>query len=239
MKHKTLAALIIILASCNSDKLESTSNTHDKENSNNDSISITNILYYKKGKKFNYLKSNGTNTSIYFNKQSGTVMSLETLPNTGFQEVICFNSYQQLEYLMRGYQFKNSEKSSTEIIAYKDGVVDDANSIYVKLDLLKESKDEVEINVSFCGAYKFISGDLYIGKKMYYLKDSTGSIKIPMKKRSQSFMFNKSKFKNGKLDLSVFITHSVDPQTKYLSITPRVGEKYYQNLYVKQIDLNR
>lgn len=210
------------------------------DNKESDSIEIlckmNQSFRFHKGNKFNYLVS-PNNTTIYFDYLSSSLSGIEKGIETGFKEIYKFDNSENLEYLSRYYADGNGNRSSSEFIAYKNGLVDENNSTYVQLEKKKQSADFVEVQLNYRGGYKFLSGKVFLGKKIFFLKDSIDCQSISLTRNPQVLKIPKNYIIANKVQMSIYIERALGKDIKYIQTNPGEGAKSFAQLYVRKIDL--
>lgn len=228
--------LFISLLSCQENKTNDSILSDDTESDSLEILCKMNQSFkFHKGNKFNYLISSN-NTTVYFNCLNSSISGIEKEIETGFKEIYKFDDSENLEYLSR-YYTEDDNRSSSEFIAYKNGLVDENNSTYVRLERKKISADFVEIELNYEGGYKFLSGKVFIGKKMFFLKDSSDCKFISLTRNPQTLKIPKNYIIDNKVCMSIYIQRALGRDIKYIQTNPGEGAKSFSQLYVKEVNL--
>ena len=210
-----------------------------KETRVSDSIifkSGLNRYNFKNGKTFDIINKNEKN-SIYFEKFIDNIAGI--ICKNGNNQIVEYRfENNQMKYLTISYKNKEGLTSSPEVYWYSNYFLDLKNSVFITIEKIKEDDKNVNFKIRYNSGYRFKSGKIFFGRKMFSLKDSSQTIIFKMNNIEELISIPKIKISSREMDFSILIERSLGEEIKYSTTHVSRNQKSFFNLFVKEFAFN-
>ena len=197
------------------------------------------IKYSKRQYLMEIMTNKKWSWSFFLNRRNGDYLEMSLRNSFDDMEQYFFDKNHTLIHTWKYFKEPDGLDRLDEIYAYKNGVIDRDNSMFVQVDVLSKNDQKIKLQIEFVSGYKYVESELYFGERIQSLKQAKTLNKLKFKQKLIQIELDKKDvvFNDTILEFGYLIRRTTDSKISgFVTTMPDKNIKTFAEfIYVRRI----